>query len=105
MQQWLYALALVVSLLGLVVLDRRFGLAFYYDAKRAATALLLSIIFFVVWDLAGIRAGIFHHGGSAYALPYRLMPEFPVEELLFLCLLTYVTLLLYRAGEVRWPRT
>ena len=94
--QWLYLLALIVAITCLVVVDRKYRLAFFYNARRTSLTLAVSIWLFIVWDIFGIKLGIFFHGGSDYTLPIRLIPEFPIEELFFLFLLTYVALLLYR---------
>jgi len=101
--EWLYLLALAVSIAGLVTIDWRHKVAFWYDSRRTALTLLAAVIIFIVWDALGIALGIFYHGGSAYALPYRLAPEFPIEELFFLFLLCYTTLLIY-LGVSRWRR-
>lgn len=99
---WLYLAGLLVALAGLVTLDRRFGLALWYDVRRTVAVLAVAVVVFVVWDALGIGFGIFFHGGSQYTLPLRLAPEFPLEELFFLVLLCYNTLLVWRAGEKKW---
>ncbi|HMS31627.1 MAG TPA: lycopene cyclase domain-containing protein [Candidatus Saccharibacteria bacterium] len=105
MQQFYYIFALLVSITGLATLDRRFQLAFWNNRKKAMNVMVLSVIFFVAWDLLGIALGIFFHGESNYTLPIRIVPEFPVEELLFLFVLNYSALLLYLGGTKLWPRT
>ena len=104
-QQWYYLAALIFSITGLLIIDLRHNLAFGHEAKRTGITLLLSMALFVIWDLIGIGLGIFFHGGSTYTLPFRLAPEFPVEELFFLFLLCYTALLLYLGGKKLWPRT
>jgi len=99
--QWFYLIGLIISIACLVLIDRKFTLAFFYDTKRTATTLAITIWLFVVWDIFGIQLGIFFHGGSDYTLPVRIIPEFPIEEFFFLFLLTYVALLLYRFAEKR----
>lgn len=96
-----YLAGLFVSLCGLVTLDWRHRLAFWYDARRSAWTLCIAVIIFIIWDVLGIALGIFFHGGSPWTLPLRIAPEFPIEELFFLILLCYVTLLLYRGLERR----
>ena len=103
MLMWSYLVALVVSIACLLLIDYRYKLAFWHDARRTSLTLACAIAIFIVWDIFGISLGIFFHGGSEYALPFLIAPEFPVEELFFLFLLTFVTLLLYRGGE-RWQR-
>ena len=104
-QSWYYLLALSVSIAGLFMLDYRYKLAFAKSAKRSGIAIFISMAIFIVWDALGIYMGIFFHGGSKYSLPFRIAPEFPIEELFFLFLLCYTALLLYLAGSKLWPRT
>ena len=94
--QWFYLAGLVIAISCLVAIDYRFKLALFYQWQRTAMTLLISIWLFVVWDIFGIKLGIFFHGNSQFSLPIRIIPEFPLEELFFLLLLTYATLLIYR---------
>lgn len=91
----LYLLALLVSLTGMVVLDRRFSLFFWRDARRAAIVLIAGVLFFLVWDLAGVGGGIFFRGETAFMTGLQVAPEIPVEEVFFLALLCYLTMNLY----------
>jgi lycopene cyclase domain-containing protein len=93
-----YLAALLVSLTGMVVLDRRFRLFFWVAARRAAIVLGAGIVFFVVWDLFGIGLGIFFRGQTEFMTGIQVAPELPVEELFFLALLCYVTMNLYAAA-------
>ncbi|TAH32126.1 lycopene cyclase domain-containing protein [Candidatus Saccharibacteria bacterium] len=100
-----YLFALLLSIGGLAVLDWRYRLAFWHDARRSGVTLLYGILIFVVWDILGIALGIFKHGNSPLALPFTLLPEFPVEEIFFLGLLCYCTLLLFRGAQRLCSRT
>ena len=91
----LYFAALAVSLTGMVMLDRRFRLFFWRDARRATIVLLVGVAFFVGWDLAGLGLGIFFRGETAFMTGLQVAPELPVEELFFLTLLCYLTMNLY----------
>ena len=91
-----YLGALVLSLGGLAVLDRRFRLAFWSDARRAALALGIGIAGFLAWDGAGLALGIFARGDSPHMTGILLAPELPVEEAFFLALLCYTALLAWR---------
>ena len=93
----LYLLALGVALTGMVMLDRRFRLFFWRDARRAAIVLVVGVAFFIVWDLAGIGLGIFFRGQTPFMTGLQLAPELPVEELFFLALLCYLSMNLYAA--------
>jgi len=91
----LYLAALLVALTGMVMLDRRFTLFFWADARRAAIVMTAGLVFFVVWDLLGIGLGIFFRGETSFMTGLQVAPELPVEELFFLALLVYVTMNLY----------
>lgn len=102
--QWVYLAALIISIAGLATLDWRYKLAFWFDRKRSLITLGLAWLVFVAWDLLAIGQGIFIHGNSTYSLPFTILPHFPVEELFFLFLLCYCTLVLYRGAQRVWPR-
>ncbi len=91
----LYLATLAVALTGMVMLDRRFRLFFWRDARRAAIVLLAGLVFFVAWDLSGIGLGIFFRGETSFMTGLVLSPEFPLEELFFLTLLCYLTMNLF----------
>jgi lycopene cyclase domain-containing protein len=93
-----YLAALVISIVGMVVLDRRFRLFFWRDARRAAIVLAAGVAFFVFWDLAGIGLGVFFRGGGPWMTGLQVAPELPVEELGFLTLLCYLTMNAYAAA-------
>jgi lycopene cyclase domain-containing protein len=101
----LYLLALLVSITGMVVLDRRFRLFFFRDARRASIVLAAGLVFFVCWDLAGIGLGIFFRGETSFMTGLQLAPELPIEEIFFLTLLCYLAMNLFgfltRSGAVR----
>lgn len=99
MLRWSYALCLLLSLGGLFILDWRYHLAFFRDKKRTLLTVISSVGVFVVWDLLGIGLRIFFDGTSPYTLGVFLAPNLPVEELLFLTLLCYVTLLVYKGVD------
>lgn len=97
-----YLIGLCIAIGCLMLVDWRYKLAFFSHWKRTALTLGAAIGLFIIWDFLGIWLGIFFHGGSDWTLPARLAPEFPIEELFFLFLLTYVTLLVYRFSKERW---
>lgn len=101
----LYLTLLLFSIIALATLDHRYKLALFYDWRRTARTLGLATLIFALWDVLGVLFGIFLVGPSPYVTGIRLGPEFPLEELFFLILLTYNTLLLWRGSEKIWPRT
>ncbi len=91
----LYLFALVIALTGMIVLDRRFRLFFWRSARRATVVLIVGVLFFLVWDLAGIGLGIFFRGETAFMTGIVVAPELPVEEIFFLALLCYLAMNLF----------
>lgn len=89
-----YLLLLLVSLGGLVAIDHHFHLAYFKDSKRTLTILAFGAAFFIAWDIAGILLKIFFIGSTQYLIGLRI-GEFPVEEIFFLILLNYNTLIVY----------
>ena len=85
-----YLLALLISLTGMVVLDRRFGLFFWRAPRAAAVVLAVGVVFFLAWDLIGIITGIFYRGETSFMTGLLLAPELPVEEVFFLTFLCYL---------------
>lgn len=105
LESFAYLLVLLISLIGLGILDFRFKLALFYDRKATIQTVALGVLFFIIWDVLGIGLGIFFIGESRYVSGLNVLPELPVEELFFLTLLCYNALLLWRAGEKLCSRT
>lgn len=100
-----YLGALLISITGMVVLDARFRLFFWRDARRAAIVLPLGVIFFLLWDVGGIVLGVFFRGATDFMTGVLVGPELPLEEVFFLTLLCYNTMIAYTAaGDLldRW---
>lgn len=101
-----YLFFILFSIFGICILDYKYKLAFFYNAKRSVITLLTSILMFVVWDIFGISLGIFFKGDSIYLSNIMLAKDFPIEEIFFLFFLSYFTLILYRLAESKpWQRT
>ncbi|MBF0687865.1 MAG: lycopene cyclase domain-containing protein [Cellulomonas sp.] len=96
----MYLGALLLSLGGLALLDRRFRLAFWHDARRSAWTVGLGVVGFLLWDVAGLALGIFARGDSPHMTGLLLAPDLPVEEAFFLALLSYTGLLAWRWFDV-----
>lgn len=99
-----YLAALLVSLAGIVVLDRRFRLVFWHRPALAAVVLAIGLAFLLCWDLVCIGLGVFGRGGSAAFTGVMLAPELPLEEPVFLVFLGYLTLVLLRGGRMLGAR-
>jgi len=94
---FLYLAALLVSITGMILLDRRHTLFFWQDARRATVVLLTGLVFFLSWDLVGIDAGVFFRGEGPWMTGILLAPELPLEEVFFLTLLCYMTMNVFSA--------
>lgn len=106
MLEFSYILILSGSIACLLLLDYTYKLAFFCDWVSSVITIFCSILLFTIWDILGIHLGIFFSGQSKYALNMMLFAQFPLEEVFFLFLLSYVTLLLYRLFESKpWQRT
>jgi len=94
-----YLAGLVVSIVGVAVLDARHRLFFWRAPWRAAAVMAVGLAFFLVWDAAGVALGIFFIGQQDLLTGVLLAPEVPLEELFFLVLLCWTTMVL--VGAVR----
>ena len=90
----LYLLALLAALACMALIDRHWKLFFWRDARSAGIVLLVGVLFFLAWDIAGIREGVFFRGETEFMLGLEIAPELPVEEVFFLALLCYLTMIL-----------
>jgi len=95
--QFVYLAGLIFSIIGLGLFDWRFKLGFSTNKKAALLATLLPLVFFLLWDGAGIALGIFFRGETSHLTGLLIAPELPLEELFFLFLLNYTTLTIFIA--------
>lgn len=100
-----YGAALVVSTACIALLDARFRLVLWRDPRRSSAVLVVGILFFLGWDLIAIAQGFYHRGQSEAMTGLMLAPELPVEELLFITFLCYVTLVLHGLVSLVLPRS
>lgn len=93
---YLYFLFLLTSLGCLLYADHTKKLAFFSEPRRSSLTVAASVLFFLMWDISGVALGIFATNPSYVSGIYLVTPNLPVEELLFLTLISYVTLLIWR---------
>jgi len=94
-----YLIVLLVSIGCLVAADYRYKLALFYQRRRAVKTLATAWTVFLAWDLAGVALGIFFPGQSRFSPNFHVLPNVALEELFFLLLFVYLTLLLWRGME------
>lgn len=98
---FVYLAALLVSLTGMALLDRRFQLSFWPRPLLSTMTMVTAVVFLLIWDLAGVANGIFFRGESSWMTGVLVAPEVPLEELFFLALLSYLTLNIFGASQ-KW---
>ncbi len=89
-----YLILLILSLSGLLLVDRRYKLVFFKDFFLAIKILIISLSIFTLWDIFGIKFGIFFIGRTNLLIGLRI-GQFPAEEIFFLLLLNYTALVIY----------
>jgi len=94
-QSFFYLGSLVISILGVGLIDFRHKLALSIKPISTVLTLLTGVSVFLVWDIIGIQLGIFFRGQTSFLTGILLAPELPLEEVFFLTLLSYTTLLMY----------
>lgn len=94
----IYLLALLGSIAGVAALDWRFRLALPVRPGRTVLVVGMGVLVFVGWDVLAIGQGFFLRGDSPVMTGVLLGPELPIEEPVFLALLCYLALVLYRAA-------
>jgi lycopene cyclase domain-containing protein len=100
-----YLAALLGAIVGTGLLDWRHRLALFGGAPwRTVIIVFVSVGFFLLWDVVGIREGIFFRGSGPWMTGLLLGPELPLEELFFLILLSYSTLIVYVLARKYLPR-
>ena len=91
-----YLFALLISILGLAGIDKRQNLALFRYPLPTLISVAIAVVIFLIWDIVGIALGIFFRGSTIFLSGLLLGPELPLEELFFLVLLSYNTLLAYQ---------
>lgn len=98
---FVYLFVLLVSILGLIGIDRKRNLALFRNPLPTIISVSISVVVFLIWDIVGIALGIFFRGSTPFLSGLLLGPELPLEELFFLILLSYNTLLAYQFFALR----
>lgn len=92
LMSFIYLGSLIVFIGCMGLCDHRWKLGFFRNAPRAALAIGVTYVGFLLWDVLGIVTGTFYRGDSPYMTGIDLAPHMPIEELFFLFFLCYLTL-------------
>jgi lycopene cyclase domain-containing protein len=90
----IYLVALLGSLGCMVLLDHRFRLVLWRAPRAGVLVLGVGLVFFLAWDLVAIASQHYAAGKSEAMTGIMLAPELPLEEILFILFLCYLTLVL-----------
>lgn len=94
-----YLACLLIGIACMLLIDFRFRLFFWRSPAAAALVTAAGVAFLLLWDAAGIAAGIFLRGSAEIASGIVLAPELPLEEPVFLLFLVLCTMVLYTGSE------
>jgi lycopene cyclase domain-containing protein len=100
MTQWAYLAVLLIGLGCMVLMDRRWRLVLWADARRGAAVLATGVVLFLAWDVAALTLGLYRRGESAVMTGVQVAPELPLEEIFFILFLCYLTLVLHRSAQL-----
>jgi lycopene cyclase domain-containing protein len=95
MTQLSYLAALLLALACMALVDHRWKLVLWSDARRGAVVLAAGVVFFLTWDLLAVHFGFYGRSGSDLMTGAQIAPDLPVEEVFFVLFLCYVTLVLH----------
>ena len=95
----IYLAALTTGIGCMLLLDFRFTLFFWRDARAAAIVTVVGLVFLLAWDIAGIGLGIFLRGEGQIATGILIAPELPIEEPVFLLFLVLCTMIIFTGCE------
>lgn len=94
-----YLGSLVVVLGCMALVDRRWKLFFWADPRRAAVVFVFGFTLFLAWDVVALHFELYERGRSGLMTGIEVAPELPVEELLFVAFLPYLTMVLHGLGR------
>jgi len=97
---FLYLGALLVSMVCVGLIDRRWRLFVFAAPLRATLVIAAGTALMLAWDVAGIAAGIFFREPNTISTGILIAPHLPLEEPVFLVFLCQVVMVAY-TGALR----
>ena len=92
----LYLLSILVPLVCMGLVDHRWRLFLFRRPRAALLLTAAGAVAFLVWDLIAIGTRMYHRGASPAMTGVDLAPDLPVEELVFIVFLCYLTMVLHQ---------
>ena len=93
---WLYLLTVVGSTAGVGLVDHRWRLCLFARPARTVVVVAAGVGFFLAWDLVAIGLDVYRRGESSAMTGIEVARDLPLEEVLFVLFLCYLTLVLHR---------
>ena len=62
--KFVYLASILFSFAGMLFLDYKYQLAFFYNRRQTLLTLVCGLAVFLLWDILGIGLGIFFEGQS-----------------------------------------
>ena len=88
----IYLLSICIPGLCMLLVDHRWKLFAFRRPLHAVVTLLVGFVFFLAWDIVAIELGVYVRGESDAMTGVEVAPELPLEEIVFVTFLCYVTL-------------
>ncbi|MGO1972153.1 MAG: lycopene cyclase domain-containing protein [Propionibacteriaceae bacterium] len=101
MTGYLYLLCGLVSLAGMILLDLRWRLFLFADARRGIPVLVVGAGLLLLVDLVAIRHDFYRRGEGPFLSGVEIVPHLPIEEIVFVVFLCQLTMVLH-ALVARW---
>jgi len=95
-----YLSALLVAMGCMLVVDWRYRLFYWRNARAAWVVMAIGVAVLLLADVAGIALGLFIRGASEFATGVVLAPHMPLEEPVFLAFLVLTTAVVF-TGSAR----
>ena len=95
----LYLAALLGSMFCMGLVDRRWKLFVFRRPGVALAAVGCGFVLFLVWDVVAIALDMYTKGDSPAMTGIDVAPHLPVEELVFITFLCYITGVLHGLFE------
>ena len=93
--KYFYIIFLCFSVLGLLLADYRYKIAFYKNREATVKTVGIVMILLLLFDVLGIINNIFTTNQRYVIGLYVVSKNLPVEEFIFLFLLCYFCLIVY----------
>jgi len=94
--QYYYLIFLIFSLSGLLFADYKHKLFFFRYPASSFKIYAVSLLFFLAWDITGIALDVFSTNQAWVSGLHIVIPDMPIEELLFLSLFLANTAIVWR---------